>query len=171
MVLRGYTKEPLESLIYSNSDLIEQAKYYRHVSNYLSYFPEKQFKIFLYDDLASNPYDFLSSVYNYISVPPIFPSNLSKKVNYTRSSKLPAIDKLISYTGDYLRKKQLFRIKKVVKSSFHIDSIKTYLGNDSSNLYTNRSEIKTKIINLLSEDLKQLNYYLNGKIEHWIRSI
>ena len=63
-----------------------QGFYYQQLKPYYELFPSEQIKIYLYDDLVSNPVKTMQDIFNFLGVDDSFEPNMKKKHN---TSKLP----------------------------------------------------------------------------------
>ncbi|PIN79592.1 hypothetical protein COV16_03420 [Candidatus Woesearchaeota archaeon CG10_big_fil_rev_8_21_14_0_10_34_8] len=70
---------------------LEKGLYYRQLKRYYSLFPEKQIKIFLFEDLCDNPLKFMEEMYQFLEVDPMFTPNVTKWYNAApMKTKIPS---------------------------------------------------------------------------------
>ena len=149
-----------------NKDLIERyyienVKYFKHISNYLTYFSRDQLLILTFDELVSKPDELIQKILNFLELPGNYESIDTGKVNTANIPRIPFIEQLIISFGEFLRNKNLFFIKKMIQK-IGLQSIIRGL-NDSGK----KSEISLddEIINYIkketSEDIYKLNREFN----------
>lgn len=59
---------------YANSTLKQRGLYHKHLSRWFKHFPREQMKIMFFDDLVSNPVNFIQSAYRWLRVDDTFVS-------------------------------------------------------------------------------------------------
>ena len=90
---------------------IEPSLYINHIELLLKYFPENQIKIFLFEDLKSNPELICREIFEWLGIDIEFSPSINKKHNTTQKAKSKTLSKLI-----YTLKKEDNYIKKTVKN-------------------------------------------------------
>jgi len=85
--------------------------YYQHLSKFLKYFNQRNVLILIYEDVLSNPAEFIKSIYQFLKIDESFiPSSLYKKINTT-----PKKGKMDKKTREHLRQLYKDDIKKLEK--------------------------------------------------------
>jgi len=66
----------------NQSSMIEHGYYFEHISRFLKLFSDENVLILLYEDIEKNPTEFISSIFSFIGVDPLFvPETLDRRVN------------------------------------------------------------------------------------------
>lgn len=112
---RGLTKRTFADDLRSDPSYLGGVQYFQQLSAYFERFPAQQVLVSLYDDLDSDPQAFLTEVYAFLGVPPLFPDEvLSQRVNRVSALRYPAIERLISRGARALRSRGLLHLKLLV---------------------------------------------------------
>ena len=111
------------------NDIIERGKYIEQIEVLLQYFPEEQLKLVFFDDLKSDPEQYLSSITEYLGVDSSFKSSqIGQMVQVTldprlrRTLKKMGLQPLMNYISDrsigdkiraFLKKSNIQRYKPI----------------------------------------------------------
>jgi hypothetical protein len=63
---------PFSHYVHEDSEYVSRGFYCRQIERYRAFFPDDQLKILVYEDIAKDPYAFLSNVFRFIGVDPDF---------------------------------------------------------------------------------------------------
>ncbi|MCX2745867.1 sulfotransferase [Mangrovivirga sp. M17] len=83
-----------ESIWWLRNDLVKEGFYYKHLSRYYELFDKSQIKVFLYDDLRSDPERVISELYSFVGVDSDFNPDTSIRFNQSGFIKNKILDKL-----------------------------------------------------------------------------
>ena len=70
--------------------------YYKLLQRYFEYFPEKQIKVFLYEDYISDPQNILSQLFDFLDVDSSFQPDMSTRYNASGIPKNLLLNSLLS---------------------------------------------------------------------------
>jgi len=93
---RGQSGRPSsfeEGLEMYPDQLLEQARYYRHLSRWLSHYDQSQLCVVLYDEISQRPDEVLRRLFEFLNVDPTFkPNSLQEKGRSVRRGSSPRGD-------------------------------------------------------------------------------
>ena len=84
-----------KSIWWQRNDLIQEGFYYTHLKRYFEQFNRNQIKVFLYDDLSSNPKRLLADLYRFLQVDVSFAPEVSIRYNQSGRIKNRIVESLI----------------------------------------------------------------------------
>jgi hypothetical protein len=95
MLLRGSAaSEDIDKDLNEESRLVQEGRYFHHISRFKEYFPPEQIKVVFYDDLKEVPRDFLKDVYGFLGVDTNHTPSVLNREFHNRKP-------LLSHTGLY----------------------------------------------------------------------
>jgi len=80
---------------WKRNDLVQEGMYGKHLNEYFKIFPKKQIKVFLYEQLVTDPRSVVEEIYNFIGVDPTYLPKLDDKHNISGFIKNKSLDHLI----------------------------------------------------------------------------
>ena len=163
---RNYTDRDLKTALETEDELLDNVLYHKHISDYLEHFNRDQILVLLYDELKDNPKEFLKKVYNFLEVDEFFPEEAFKKQNAYRSPKSKILERFISGTGDLLRQMKLLKFKSILNKTGISEKIKK-INTSSKKKDTMPEDVRQRINQHVSEDIKKLEELLNIKLSTW----
>ena len=135
--------------------------YYKNISNYLKYFPKKNFLFLVFDDLKENSERFIKNVFKFLKVDADYmPSVVNKKINaggYSEGERI--VNKLFSpirFINDDIDLDILRR--RIVKTFYDKNEGKPKMP----------IEFKNKLLNYYEEDLLNLFKLINRDMKNWM---
>ena len=165
-LLRGKTNQPIKETILNEPYYLNNVLYYKNLAVFLNYFKRENILILLYDDLKKDPHNFLKEIYNFIGVSEHYPDNILSKINYSRKPKIAILDKIIAYSGDFLRRKNLYKIKAFLQSFGWVDKIKK-LNTAQETTENIDAELLKYIQEQTKEDLQHLEKLSKKNLDLW----
>lgn len=80
---------------WKRNDLVSEGFYHQNLSRYFELFDESQIRVYLFDDLRTNPIKVISDIYEFIGVDPYFTPDLGAEYNVSGKIQNNFYDKLI----------------------------------------------------------------------------
>lgn len=136
--------------------LIDEGFYIHHLTRYLELFPREQLLILLFDDLKSDPVNFLAEMYRFIGVSDDFSSALLEhQINAASSQKLAVKSRSVYWAGKVLRRARLHDIARRLESK------------NSAKLPSMSSDMRQRLIDVYRDKNKQLEELIDRDLSHW----
>ena len=136
------------------ADLSLQGKHLQRISSIV---PKENLLVLFYEDLASNPLSFLSSVYRFLGVSEVgSPSFLNKRVNKV----------LMPNAQQTLRNIGLGKLLDALKESKLAEPIKRAIGKFDSP-QKQQVNLPDSFLRDLEEDINRIEQSLNVDLKHW----
>ena len=151
------------------SFIIRKGFYATPVKYYLERFAPEQIKVYLYDDLAQNPQQFMHELYAYIGVKPFQP-DVTKKVQQAKIPKNQTINNLLQ-SKNPLRSLAASTLKTIMPLETR-QKVRDRLINFNSQSKKEMPltiEDRQKLINLYREDILQLQDLINRDLSSWLK--
>lgn len=163
---RNYTRKDLRVLLREENELLNNVLYFKHLSNYLKYFDRKDLLILLYDNLKTDPVAFLSSVYNFLEIEPLYSDDLFKIWNPTRNPKSILVEKVIAKGGDFLHRSGLIPLKVWLNKVGINQAIKS-LNTRRVRKQSIPSDVRSSINAYVKNDAEQLAELISRDLSFW----
>jgi Sulfotransferase family len=77
------------------SFILRKGFYYEPLQHYINTFGNKKIKVYLYEDLCKDPFEFMKSIYQFIEVNDSFQANISKKAQVAQIPKNKMVNNLL----------------------------------------------------------------------------
>jgi hypothetical protein len=136
---------------------IEEGFYYDHLVRYFKYYPQDKFLILFFEDLLSQPYDFLNKIHKFLNVDATFISPLvERKINTAKSKKYLAKSRFL-----WNVQRALMRFK-IYKLAFMIENI-----NKNEYPKMNFETQKWLVDGVYKEQNYKLGKLLGIDLSHW----
>lgn len=159
----------LEAAISVYPDLIEHNQYATLLHRYIKFFPREQLYIGFYDDLNTDPSQFIHDILSFLGVDTAFESQVvHQRVNVAsenRSSVLGTISKLSSR---FLRQTQLLALLDAAKRSQLVRRIMLKPTSFSSPEYQLSEVTYDKLVKLWSPELEDIAKLTGKDLTHWL---
>ena len=95
---------------------IEESFYYDHLVRYFQYYPKDRFLILFFEDLLSQPYDFLKNIYKFLNVDKTFISPLvAYKLNTAKSKKYLAKSRVLWKVQRGMMRLGMYKLSSIVE--------------------------------------------------------
>ena len=108
----------------NNTVYVEQGRYHKHLSHWLSIVPKEQMLVMLAEDVRADPEGSINTLYRFVGVDNTFRSPVHKeRRNESDRARSPAMRKVLRAGGDFLRKKGLEEHLAKMKSIKPVSSI------------------------------------------------
>jgi len=161
---------PFEEIIKKEKEFVSQGFYYKHLQNYLKYFPRKNLLIVIYEDIEKNPRDFIQRIYEFLGINKDFiPPSLYTRINPT-APKLFFVRRLFFKTSKRLLNNKTGKLFVEILKVFKIDkAIKKWCFVISQRLSYRRLDLKTRknLMKLYKDDIKKLEDLIYRKLDLW----
>jgi len=149
-------------------DLISDNFYGSELLRYFKLFPKQNILIAFFDDLERSPRLFLQKIFNFLQVDPEFQSEIiNRRINQSKSLRLPLIAPLVRFFADALRKLQLFGLLKKSKDSFFFNRILFNKTDSSSKGEILTQEINDQLDKAFIPEIKKVEELTNRDLSHW----
>jgi len=164
----GKEDRTMEQAIHQEPEFIEMSLYYRNLCLFLEHFPPEQIFLVWFEDIKNDPEGLLEKVYSFLGVDSTFrPTKMHEKSNVGRISKSSRLQDYIRVINHRLITLGLSGLIRRIK--------KAGLGNlimkmNSKPLRKDKMtpELKSYIIDLLREDIRQLEKWTGKDLGHWL---
>ena len=171
--LKGFYKLPsFEEVMEKERCFIEESSYYRHLQNYLKYFPREQILITFYEDIEKDPETFIKQILKFIGadetfVPPSTHTTINPAGAVALRNKLLSIkDKIRSIPGGTLVTELLKRTPLHKKLT---DSLATKTGTIKTGYGKINPETRRRLSEFYKEDTENLEKLLGRDLTSWKR--
>jgi hypothetical protein len=159
----------LESGLKYYSEYLEQSFYYKHISNWLTFFPRNQVLILLQEDIKNDPEKAALQVYKFLEIDQGHKSAfLYRKANVSFTEKVKGVDTTLKMVSKAFRKLGLARIVDTIKSS---DIVLDFREKNRHHLGSVVPEMKDETMTMLhdtfSDDVLKLSILLGVKSLPW----
>jgi len=135
---------------------IEEGFYIDHIRRYLDLFPRDQLLILLFDDLKSDPKEFMASIYRFVGVNDDYvPELLRHEINAAAKQKLVVKSRTLYWWGNLLR-----------RLGFHDTALRIEQKN-SAKLPPMVVETRQRLIETYREKNEQLAQLIGRDLSHW----
>ena len=159
--------------------LLDNAKYSKHLSNWLKYFNKDQLTIIFYDDIVKNPERVISSLYSYVDVDSSFiPQSLSVRGYSVRSGRSPRkqyLEPIRKCLYNFLNLKVYYPLKQIVgvkNAGILKEKLRARYFYESLFFKEGYPKIKasthSRLIEYFSDDIKDLEKLTGRDLSHWI---
>ena len=136
--------------------------YSKQIKRYLNIFPEKQVRIFLFEDLINNPILLTQQIYDFLDVNSDFLPETSKKYNTRKTPQFVSLQFFCKQKLPvYLRKIRLSKYKKIQSKILNLNCS---MGKNK-NL---DQETRKKLQLWYKDDLRATAKLINRDLENWI---
>src|SRR6056297_3627604 len=137
--------------------LIERGFYYKQLKRYFDLFPKENILVLFFEDLKSNPKNFIQKIYSFLDVDDNFvPSNIKEKKHVTG-------DKIVKEKFPFLNF-VLYKLRSLIKENSLIDIIleKLFIKKFFKKITIfNKKKVKNK------ENINKLEKLLNIDLSNW----
>lgn len=154
----GRVNKPFEEAIKEIPRYIERGLYFNQVKRYYDIFPPENIHIILFDDLKSDPLKVFNSIFQFLSLGPIYNIEV-KKVNESMKPVNSTLNYLLYKTGV----KNL--IRKYVPSNVKEFFKKFYYCNNNMKI---DEKIYNSLIEIFREDIETLSSLINKDLSKWL---
>lgn len=148
-----------EAAINNNASFLNRGLYHKHLINYLTYFKKENLLVLFYEDLISDNYQFIRTVYRFLEVEDKFkPSWIDKSANATNSL----------YFSQHLTNLHLGWLVDIIKKT-PLNGIirKLLLSKRRKNNDKIRPETREYLIDYYLESNRKLEKLLGRNLSHW----
>lgn len=149
-------------------DLISDNYYGSQLQKYFSIFPPHNILVTFYDDLERSPELFLKNIFEFLQVDSKFESTtIYRKVNQSKSLRIPLFAPFVRFIADTLRKLQLFRLLKKSKES----GLFNHLLFTDTDIQNRREIMPTEIVDELNKvfipEINKVEELTMKDLSHW----
>jgi hypothetical protein len=162
----GEAAGSFEDVVRAQTALVSQGQYARNLNQYYRYFPAEQIKLFFYDDLQIDPYEFLRNLYSIIGVDSDFvPEQAEKSVNPSAEPRFPGTAKLMGGAARLLRKVGAHNILDRLKRSARIRN--TLLVPTRNPDLTISESLRGELRHTYTPDIEQIETLTGRDLRQW----
>lgn len=133
--------------------------YYVQMRRYFDRFNRSQIKVYLYEDLITDPISMLQNIFQFLGVDETFTPNVSNRYNVSNTPKNEILRTLVE---------RLKPIKPVFRQ-FLPGSLQYYIKSQISNKPSPLSpELRRELIDVYREDILKLQYLIQQDLSKWL---
>lgn len=165
-ITRNYTKKELKFALREDVELLDNVRYFEHLSNYLYYFDKKQLLVLFYEDLKANPLSFLKSLYNFLGIEEVYADDFIRIWNKSRRPKNMMIEKIIVTTGDLLRRSGMISLKTWLNKTGISDIIKS-INTTYEDEQSVSEDIRSFVNTYIAQDKENLSRLVGRDLSFW----
>lgn len=143
---------------------VELGRYFEQVQRYLALFPEKQVKVFLYEDYRDDPAGFMEELFEFLEVD----SATARSIDFSELKNTASLP-IIKFTNDQLRFINKFKkiIGRILPAGL-TGLIKSMMVSHQ-NIPKLRKDEFDHAMKYFSEDIKKLSALINRDLQSWYR--
>ncbi|WP_156114208.1 sulfotransferase domain-containing protein [Myxosarcina sp. GI1] len=154
----------LTEALKQNSDLLDNALYYTHLTKWIATYGRDNVKIVFYDLLQDSPQAFADNLCEAIGVDLLtIPEQLNQKVNVNETPVNFRLVKLVKQAGRWFYDLDLYWLIKLTKKI----GLKKVIYRNKKTLYKPSTDEIDYVFNLLAADLEKLEKELNLNLDTW----
>lgn len=160
------------SLWWVRNDLVKEGWYYKNLSRFFDQFPKDQIKVYLTEDLKSDPQKVLSDIFEFLNVEDFDKIDFSVNFNKSGFIKNKAYDNVLGHNSmikkglkSLIPKKLYSKIKEIMWLQKGVNNLRDY------NLSQPKldKELKKKVTNdIYKEDILKLEKLIGRDLSHWL---
>lgn len=165
-ITRNRINQDIRTAIQEKKHLLDSVLYYKHLSRYLEFFDKSKILILFYEDLKKDPKNYLRQIYRFLGVEEFYPKNLNQKQNQYREPYSRHIEKLLSGTGDLLRRLHLLRFK-ILLNRTGISNVIKKLNTRPQEIYDLPEEARALINTYVKDDKLALENLTGRHLDFW----
>jgi len=169
--LKGfYELSSFEKVIEKEKGFVEESSYFKHLQNYLKYFPREKILVMIYEDIEKSPETFMREVFRFLGANDTFiPPSVNTTINPAgavamRNKVLSMKDRIKSIPGGNLM------INILKRTSLHkkmLNSIATKTGTVKVNYGRINPDTKKRLFEFYKEDIESLEKFLGRDLAFW----
>ncbi|HEB76015.1 MAG TPA: hypothetical protein ENJ04_06665 [Nitrospirae bacterium] len=163
---RGYTDKDVKTVIEEEAEFLDNILYWRHLSRYLEFFDRDRILVLLFEDLRKDPKAYLKEVYDFLGVEEFYPESVYEKYNQFREPRNMMVEKLITGTGDLLRRLRLLKLKSVLNRLGVSEGIKRF-NTKGAEKDAIPEDVRKRINEHVREDTRRLEEFLGRDLSFW----
>jgi len=173
---RGATTLDINEAFLEKENLIDNVMYYRNLRNYLDYFGGQQVKILFYDDLVKNPEKFIAAICRELTIDfsALENENFNRRINTSDQSTLHAVETFIAKASDYMRRNNLFRLRRLIKQTKIINFLKIIppsKGTEPHQTVVLNDHSMRLLCDRILPEVENLQRLVNKDLSHWVTSL
>jgi hypothetical protein len=159
----------LRNAIKTQSDIIENGMYGKHLSHYFKLFPANNILVLLYEDIQKDPRDFIQRVYNFIGVDNRFTPNFLNVRYNTSDARSSVYFKKVNKIYFSLKKNALGRslvkyLRRTGVNALMVDSTLSRIKTNQTNISKSDRDF---IYDIYRDDIYQLSGLLGIDLSNW----
>lgn len=159
-----YTNFSFKKFLTYHTDVYGREGFYlEHLKKFLSLYSRESILIMLYDDLVTDPYDYIRKAFRFLNVDPSFiPKSIEKRINPMNIEKKKScfLNEVVLMMSKY---KKLKKLKKII-DKYNTDILDVSELPERHQMCT---EMRGRIAMLYKEHNKELGEFLGRDLKHW----
>ena len=162
-----------QSIWWRRNDLVKEGFYFKNLSPFYSLFPDKNIRVFLYEELNDHPKKVMHDIYQFLGVDPDFKTDLGIKYNQSGIARNQILDKMYGRKG-WLPRTAKFLLPKNAIAKLKNNSMVRKLFNTLREKNMVRPEMDPEIQQKLThdvyrEDIMKLQALIGKDLTHWLK--
>lgn len=137
--------------------------YYKQLQGYFEKFDREQIKVYLFDDLKSNPLELIQDLFTFLTVDNSFVPDLTYK-NVSNNPKVKVLQNVVS-GRHFLRSAS----KKIVPAGIRKNVAQKIRGWNSQQFPSIPGEVRQQLTEDYREDITQLQDLVGLNLAHWLK--
>ena len=169
--LKGFYQLPtFKEVIDKEKSFVEESSYFKHLQNYLKYFPREKTLITIYEDIEKDQEAFIRKVLKFLGADETFiPPSTHTTINpagavVMRNKVLSIKDSIKSVLGGNL---MINILKKTPLRKKIFDSLATKTGTVKVGYGKIEPDIKKRLFEFYKEDIENLEKFLGRDLAYW----
>ena len=154
----------MEEAFRENGHMVQVGFYYEKLKRYFDCFARERIKVYLYDDLKTDPLRTMKNMFCDVGVDPSFEPNTSVRYNVGGAPKNRTLNTM-------LVKGAQNRILKSVAPQFVVNYFQDMWRKNLSNEVTLPEDLRRKLTNLYSQDILQTQELIKKDLTHWLELV
>jgi hypothetical protein len=158
-----------ETAVDTNLEYIQRGMYYKQLKRYYDLFPRSQIKVFLHDEIKSDPLKVLREAFEFIGVDSTFiPPNYNKKINASRRPKSVIVAQLVNLGIKTLKAIGLKSLVWYLVTNQKLSGIYTKINKTDHKYPPIDQKTKSKLNTIFKEDILKLEKLIGKDLSTWL---
>jgi hypothetical protein len=158
-------------LWWTRNDLVKEGFFYKHLSKFYKMFDAENIKVFLFEDLKSDPRKLMRELYDYIGVDSSFEPDMSIKLNTSGFIKNRLFNSVFGEAKGLIKTARALLPKSIyakLKTNHKVLKIKNKIREKNLHKPKLDFELKKEVNEIYADDIKKLALLINRDLSHWL---
>lgn len=142
---------------------LQEGFYYEHLTRYFQLFGREQLRVYLYEDLCSDPTKVLRDIFQFLDIDSEFEPNVVQRYNVTKLMRSKRL-------GDFLSRPSTIKrfIRRTIPQTGRAKAKQMLVSMNTYDRPKMLPEIKASLLADYSESIYKLQELLNRDLSHWL---